>query len=54
MMKATKWLDQRDIKRDTRDCFLFESWVVSKRSDEAAMDIVEDMIFMVKTKKVLC
>ena len=38
-----------------KDCFIFDSWLSSKKLSEAAMDVGSDMIDMVKTKtKVFC
>ena len=49
--EATKGIDQRGIKGNTNDCFLFESWFFSKKLTESIMDVVADIIGMVKTTK---
>ena len=47
MMEATKYLGQRGVKGDTKDCFIFDSWFTSKSSFEALMDVDTVMIGMV-------
>ena len=51
MLEATKGVDQRYMKGVTNDGFLFGSWFYLKKSGEAVMGVVEDMIGMVKTNK---
>ena len=46
-------MGHRDVKGDTKECFMFHSWFSSNRQDEADMDVGEDMIGMVKTNKTL-
>ena len=48
-MKATKEIGQRDMKGDTKDCFIFDSWFYLNELTEAAMDVGADMIGIVKT-----
>ena len=33
VVKVTKGLGQMDIKGDTKDCFIFDSWFASNRSE---------------------
>ena len=47
--KETKGLGQRSLKGSTRDCVLFGSSFLSKKSAEAAASIGVDLIGMVKT-----
>ena len=47
-MEATKGLDQRDIKGDTKDFYIFDSWFNSKSPAEATMDVCSDVIGMTK------
>ena len=55
IMEATKGVDPRDIKGNTKYYFLFDSWLSSNKSAEAAMDVGVDMIGINKTnKKLLC
>ena len=49
LMKETKGLGQRDLKVSTRDCFLFNSWFLSKTAAEAAVSIGVNLIDIVKT-----
>ena len=49
LTEDTKELVQRDLKGPTRDCFLFNSWLSSKKSGYSAASIVVDLIGMVKT-----
>ena len=37
------------MKGSTRDCFLFDRWLLSKKSAEAAASIDVDLVGMVKT-----
>ena len=54
-MKATKGIGHRDIKGDTKDCFLFGSRFSSKELAEYVMGVGADSIGMVKTNtKGLC
>ena len=54
MMEATKELCQRDGKGDKKICFILDSRFVSKILEEAAMDVGEYMVSMVKTNKNFC
>ena len=47
--EETKGLGKRDLKGSTRDFFLFNIWLFSKKSAEAAASIGIDLIGMVKT-----
>ena len=47
-MGETKGLGQRDVKRATRDCFIFISWIFSKGLAETEMDVGARMIGMIK------
>ena len=47
--EATKGLGQRYIKGAMKDCFIFYGWFVWKRFTEAVMDVVLDIIVVVKT-----
>ena len=49
MLEYTKGLDHRDAKGDTKDCFIFDSWLYSKIIAEAVMGVVAYMFGMVKT-----
>ena len=49
MMEATKGIGQKSIKGGTKDCFLFDSWFVSKKAAEDATEVGADLIGMVKT-----
>ena len=49
MMEATKWIGQKSIKGETKDCFLFDSCFVSKNAAEAAMEAGAESIGIVKT-----
>ena len=49
MMEATKGIGQKSIEGGTNNCFLFDSWFASKKAAEAAMEIGDDLIGMVKT-----
>ena len=49
MMEATKGIGQKSIKGGTKDCFLFDSWLASKNSEEAVMEVGAKLIGMVKT-----
>ena len=48
-MEATKGIGQKSIKGRTKDCFLFDSWLASKNSEEAVMEVSAKLIGMVKT-----
>ena len=48
-IEETKELGQRVLKGLTRDYFLFDSWLLSKKEAEAAASIGVDLIGMVKT-----
>ena len=49
MMEEMKGIGQRSLKGSTRDFFLFDSWLLSKKPAEAAASIGIDLIGMVKT-----
>ena len=49
LMEDTKVLRQRAVKVSTRGCFLFGSWLLSKKSAGVAASIGVDFICMVKT-----
>ena len=48
-VEEKKVLGQRDVKGDTRDYFILESWFASKRLDGTDMYVGADMVGMVKT-----
>ena len=48
MMEETKGLGQRALKLSTRDCFLLNSWFLSKKEAEASTSIGVDLIGMAK------
>ena len=50
IMELKKGLGQRGIKDATKGCFIFDSWISSKRLDESAMDVGSDIIVMVKNQ----
>ena len=53
--ESTNRIGQRYIKWDMKDCFLFESWLSSKKLAEAVMEYGDDLIVMIKINpKVLC
>ena len=55
IMEAKKGVGQRDLKRYTKDYFLFDSQFSSKRSEETVMVVGADMIGMVRTNtKLFC
>ena len=49
MMGATKGIVQKSIKGGPKDCFLFDGWFVSKKAAESAIEMVAELIGMVKT-----
>ena len=49
MVEATSGIGQKDIKGGTKDCFLFDIWLVSKKAEESEMEIDAELIGMVKT-----
>ena len=49
IMEATKVIGQKSIKGGTKDCFLFDSWLASKKAAEAAMNVGAEFIAMSKT-----
>ena len=51
MMEATKGLCQREIQGNTKDIFIFGHWIDSNRLAEAAVDVGDYMVGMVKTNK---
>ena len=48
-MEAANVLDQRDIKGDTGDCFVFGIWFASNMLAESEMGVDLDMIGMFQT-----
>ena len=50
MAEATKGVGQRYRKGATKYCFLFESWLSSKKLLEASMEVGANLIGMVKIK----
>ena len=55
MMEATKGIGHNSRKGETKDCFLFESWLSSNKAAEATMEVGSEFIVMVKTNsKLLC
>ena len=52
-MEEIKGLVQRSVKGKTKDCFIFDCWFASNRSAEAAMNVGEDSIGMVKKYKII-
>ena len=51
MMEETNLLGHRDVKGDSKDCFLFDIWFFSNKLEEAAIYVVADMIVMVRNNK---
>ena len=51
MTESAKGVGWRDIIGATKDFFIFYSYFSSKKLSEAKMDVVADLIFMVKTNK---
>ena len=49
MMEATKGIDQNSIKGGTKDCFLFDICLSSKKEVEAAMKVGSELIGIVNT-----
>ena len=49
LMEESKGLGKRAVKVSTRDCFLFDSWFLSKKSAVSADSSGVDLIGMVKT-----
>ena len=49
LMEETKGLEQRLFKGSKRNCFLLESWFLSKKAAEAAASLGVDLIGVVKT-----
>ena len=49
MMEETKGIGQKSKKGGPKDCFLFVNWLTSKKAAEAAMELVVELIGMVKT-----
>ena len=49
ILEATKVIGQKSIKGGTKDCFLFDSWLASKKAAEAAMNVGDEFIAMLKT-----
>ena len=47
MMEAKKCLVQKELKGDTKDCFLFCSLFASKSLDGDVMDVVADIFDMI-------
>ena len=50
-MTATNKIGQRYMKGAIKDCFVLDSFFSSNNLAEAVMDVVADMIGMVKTNK---
>ena len=50
MMEATEVLVQRYVK-GIQSIFLFDSWFYSKRSAESLINVMADMMGMVRTNK---
>ena len=48
LMEETKGMGQRALKVSTTDCLLFVSWLLSKKSEEAAASIFIDLIGVMK------
>ena len=48
VMEETKGIGQKYIKGDTKDCFLFGSWLSLKKLEESAMEVGANLIGMVK------
>ena len=51
MVKATKGIGHKSRKGATEDCFIFEIWFSSKKSEEAVMEVCANLIGMFKTNK---
>ena len=49
MMEETKGIGQKSKKGGPKDCFLFDSWFVSKKAAESAIELGAELIGMVKT-----
>ena len=49
MMETTKGISQKYRKGATKDCFIFDSWLYSKKSEESAMEVGAKLLGMVKT-----
>ena len=49
MMEATKRICQKSIEEGTKDCFIFDGWLASKKAAEAAMEMGAELIGMAKT-----
>ena len=49
MMESKNGLVHRNIKGPTNDCFIFDSWFVSKRLAKAVMDAGAEIIGISKT-----
>ena len=49
LMEGTKLLGQRAVKVSTRGCFLFGSWLLSKKAAGVAASVGVDFIGLVKT-----
>ena len=49
-MEAKKGLGQRGIKDATKGCFIFDSWIYSKRLDESAIYVGSDITGIVKNQ----
>ena len=48
-MEATKGIGQNSIKWGAKDCLLFDCWFSSNKSEEAEMEVVVELIGMLKT-----
>ena len=47
MIEATKGIGQKYRKGSTKDCFLFDSWLSSKKAEVSVMEVCADLIGMV-------
>ena len=53
IIESTKGICHRELKEDVKCCFLFDSWFVSNRTEEYVINVGADMIFTVKTNKMI-
>ena len=55
IMEATKGVGQKYRKGETKDCFLFDSWLSSEKLAEATMEVGSKFIGVINTNtKVFC
>ena len=47
--EETKGIGQKSKKGGPKECLLFDSWFASKKAAEAAMELGDELIGMVKT-----